>query len=105
MLISEQFSDRTISHMDMALERACRALPEAFAYHLSRKFVAEKIVECAKLHTQTLGGLTEAGRRAVAELVMRERALRLAKDNGLPAEAREGAASARPMNQEIRAWG
>jgi len=30
--------------------------------------VAERIVECASKHTQTLGGLTEAGRRAVAEL-------------------------------------
>jgi hypothetical protein len=35
---------------------------------VARKYVAEKIVNCAKTHTQTLAGLTEAGRRAVAEL-------------------------------------
>lgn len=43
-------------------------MPLAFEGHPARKFVAEKIVECANKHTQTLGGLTEAGRRAVAEL-------------------------------------
>ena len=68
MLLSEKFSERTISNMDVALERACRLLPVAFEAHPARNFVAEKIVECASLHTQTLGGLTEAGRRAVAEL-------------------------------------
>ncbi len=84
MLITEQFSERTIARMDIALERACRILPETFAHHTSRKFVAEQIVECAKAHTQTLGGLTEAGRRAVAELVMREERLTLAQEDGLP---------------------
>jgi hypothetical protein len=68
MLLSEKFSERTISNMDVALERACRLLPVAFEAHPARSSVAEKIVECASLHTQTLGGLTEAGRRAVAEL-------------------------------------
>lgn len=68
MLLSEKFSERTISNMDVALERACRLMPSAFEGHPARKFVAEKIVECATRHTQTLGGLTEAGRRAVAEL-------------------------------------
>lgn len=82
MLITELFSERTISRMDIALERACRMLPETLAHHASRKFVAEKIVECAKTHTQALGGLTETGRRAVAELVMREEGLSLAKEDG-----------------------
>lgn len=68
MLLSEKFSERTISNMDVALERACRLMPLAFEGHPARKFVAEKIVDCASKHTQTLGGLTEAGRRAVAEL-------------------------------------
>lgn len=68
MLLLEKFSERTISNMDVALERAWRLMPLAFEGHPARKFVAEKIVECANKHTQTLGGLTEAGRRAVAEL-------------------------------------
>jgi hypothetical protein len=68
MLLSEKFNERTIANMDVALERACRLMPVAFEAHPARKFVAKKIVECASLHTQTPGGLTEAGRRAVAEL-------------------------------------
>jgi hypothetical protein len=71
-MITEQFSERTIAHMEMALEQACRMVPEKFSHHSPRRFVAEKIVECATVHTQDVRGLTEAGRRAVAELVMRE---------------------------------
>ena len=43
-------------------------MPLAFEAHAARKFLAEKIVECACKHTHTLAGLTEAGRRAVAIL-------------------------------------
>jgi hypothetical protein len=68
MLLKDEFSERVISSMDVALERACKLMPEILAAHNARKYVAERIVECAKTHTQTLGGLTEAGRRAVAEL-------------------------------------
>ncbi|WP_439408264.1 hypothetical protein ACNJX9_07145 [Bradyrhizobium sp. DASA03076] len=68
MLLSERFSERTISNMDVALERACRLMPLTFEGHPARRYVAEKIVECAARHTQTLGGMTEAARRAVAEL-------------------------------------
>jgi hypothetical protein len=39
MLITEQFSERTISRMDMALERACMTLPETFVHHGARTFV------------------------------------------------------------------
>lgn len=85
MLITEQFSERTISRMDMALESACRALPETLAHHGAQTYVAERIVECAKVHTQTLDGLTEAGKRAVTELMMRERGVPLADDHGLSA--------------------
>jgi len=81
-MITEQFSERTISHMEMALDQACRMVPEKFAHHRSRRFVAEKIVECATVHTQNLRGLTEAGRRAVAELVTRETGLTIADENG-----------------------
>jgi hypothetical protein len=67
-MIADEFSERAIANMDVALERACRLLPLKMAEHKARKFVAQKIIECAKSYTQTLGGLTEAGRRAVAEL-------------------------------------
>jgi hypothetical protein len=68
MLLKDEFGERTISHMDVALERACKLMPDILESHKARKYVAQKIVECAKTHTTTLAGLTEAGRRAVAEL-------------------------------------
>ena len=68
MLLKEEFGERAIANMDVALERACKLMPDVLVSHAARKFVAEKIVHCAKTHTQTLGGLTEAVRRAVAEL-------------------------------------
>lgn len=43
-------------------------MPLALEGHAARKFVAEKIVECASKHTQTLGGSIEAGGLAVAIL-------------------------------------
>src|SRR3954471_5326953 len=67
-MIADEFDERVVANMDVALDRACRLLPEKMANHSARKFVAEKIIECAKQHTHTLGGLTEAARRAVAEL-------------------------------------
>jgi hypothetical protein len=67
-MIADEFDERVVANMDVALDRACRLLPGKMADHSARKFVAEKIIECAKQHTRTLGGLTEAARRAVAEL-------------------------------------
>jgi hypothetical protein len=80
MLIAEQFNERTISRMEAALERACMTLPETFTHHDARTFVAERIAECARSDTQTLDGLTEAGKRAVAELLTRGRAVTLVAD-------------------------
>jgi hypothetical protein len=56
----------TIAKMGLALERACRHGPQNAD---ERKYVAAKIVVCAKTHTQTLAGLTEAGRQALAEFI------------------------------------
>jgi len=68
MLLKDEFGERVTANMDAALEQACALMLEILMSHAARKYVAEKIVECARTHTQTLGGLTEAGRRAVAEL-------------------------------------
>jgi hypothetical protein len=71
MLLSEKFSERTISNMDAALERACRLMPVAFQAHPARKFVAEKIVECAFIPNARWadGGRQVRGRQACLEIV------------------------------------
>ena len=68
MLISEKFSGRTIANMDAALESACRTMPDVFASHAARKFIAEQIACCAETKTRTLDELTDVGRKAAAEL-------------------------------------
>ncbi|MDB5604071.1 MAG: hypothetical protein JWP25_971 [Bradyrhizobium sp.] len=67
-MISDEFSERMIAHMAMALERACGHSREKLADHESRRFVAARIVECVRDGTPTLAGMTEAARRAIDEL-------------------------------------
>jgi urease gamma subunit len=67
-MISEEFDKKTLAAMNLASERACRFLPLGLPEHETRKFVAEKIVECARNGNQSLVGLTEVGRQAVREL-------------------------------------
>jgi urease gamma subunit len=67
-MLSDEFNKKTLAIMELALERACRFLPLGLPEHETRKFVAEKIVECARNGNQSLAGLTEVGRQAVREL-------------------------------------
>jgi hypothetical protein len=68
MLIAERFDQRTVAHMELALERACRLLPIAADRYEARRHIAGKILECAKHGETTLGGLTEAGCAVATEL-------------------------------------
>lgn len=70
MLLSEEFSERTLSQMDMALDRVCALMPEVMESHAARRHVAERIIDCAKHDTREIDGLIAAGRRAVAELAI-----------------------------------
>lgn len=69
-LTEEEFSKRTIANMEIALERACRFLPKSLDEGKTRKAVAGLIVKCAREKTETLAGMTEAARQAVAFLII-----------------------------------
>jgi hypothetical protein len=60
-----EFDTNTLAYMTAALEHACRKLkadtPEA------RKFVADKLVECAKSGRRSTAELIEVGEQAAAE--------------------------------------
>jgi urease gamma subunit len=60
-----EFDTNTLAFMTAALEHACRRLkidsPEA------RKFVANKLVECAKSGRRSMAELIEVGEQVVAE--------------------------------------
>lgn len=66
-MIAEIFDERTIANMEVALDRACRALPNG-GDHAVRRHIAGEILECAKRGDTALGMLTEAGRRAATDI-------------------------------------
>jgi hypothetical protein len=53
--------------MEVALDRACNNLPHG-GDHAVRSRVAARILERAELGDTTLAALTDAGRRAAAEI-------------------------------------
>ncbi|RZN17772.1 hypothetical protein CWO90_37175 [Bradyrhizobium sp. Leo121] len=67
-MIADRFDSRTFAHMQVALERACQALPQGSNNHEARGHIASRIIECAEGGDRTLSGLTEVGRRAALEL-------------------------------------
>jgi hypothetical protein len=66
-LIAERFDARTLANMEVALDRACRILPAGSERHEARRYIASRILRCAKGGDLTLGGLTEAGRAATTD--------------------------------------
>jgi hypothetical protein len=68
MMIAESFDQRTLANMEVALERACSTLPIGREQHEARRHIAGKILTCAESGDKTLGGLTEVGCAAAAEL-------------------------------------
>ena len=67
-MISESFDRRTLSKMEIALDRACLILPAGCAKHGVRRLIASKILECAHRGDKTLSGLTAAGYAAATRL-------------------------------------
>ena len=59
-MITEDFNERTIANMEVALDRACERFPKQLATHEARKRVAARILECARAGECTLKGLTDA---------------------------------------------
>jgi len=67
-VISESFDSRTLSKMEIALDRACLILPAGSDKHRVRRIIAGKILECAHRGDKTLSGLTAAGYAAATRL-------------------------------------
>jgi hypothetical protein len=67
-VISECFDSRTLSKMEIALDRACLILPAESDKHRVRRIIAGKILECAHRGDKTLSGLTAAGYAAATRL-------------------------------------
>ena len=59
-MISDDFNERTIANMEVALDRACERFPKQLATHEARKRIAARILKRATAGDRTLKGLTEA---------------------------------------------
>jgi hypothetical protein len=83
-MIADDFDERTIANMEVALERICERDQARFGNHDARKFVAAKLIECAASGKRTLGEFTQVARSAAAELYRNT-----AKPSGDHREARQ----------------
>lgn len=68
-----EFDERTIAYMDVVLERVCRALPNG-GHHEERKFIAERLMACARSGRATLGQMEIVARRALDDLAHKKSA-------------------------------
>ena len=66
-MIADRFDSRTLANMEVALERACRALSSG-EEHAARRHIASQILKCARRGNVTLKALTAAGQIAASEL-------------------------------------
>lgn len=64
MLIDGTFDPRTLTNMQVALERVCETVAEGES-HAMRKRIAEHIIRCARGGRTTLDELTAAGERGL----------------------------------------
>jgi len=69
----EEFDDRTRANMDVVLEEICREMPHG-GDHESRKFIAGRLIACAREGRSSLAELNSVARRALLELVNRKSA-------------------------------
>jgi hypothetical protein len=66
-MITEEFNERTVAKMEVALERACQQFSGPGS-HEARKRIAMKILERARDGERTLKGFTDAALTASSEL-------------------------------------
>jgi hypothetical protein len=71
-MITDDFDERTIANMEVALDRACERFPKQLASHEARKRVAARILESARWGERTLKGLTDVAILAATLISSRE---------------------------------
>jgi hypothetical protein len=71
-MITEDFDERTIANMEVALDRACERFPKQLATHEARKRIAARILQRATGGERTLKGLTEAAILAATAISSRK---------------------------------
>jgi hypothetical protein len=73
----KSLDQRTMVHLDVVLEEACRSLPHG-GDHATRKKIAERLLSCARKGNVTIDGLATIARNALDEPTKRSEARRSA---------------------------
>jgi hypothetical protein len=93
--MNSDFDPRTLANMQIALDRACANVPGA-QKHQARRYIAHRIIRCARKGGRTLDSLLRAGEIAAAELRKRATAgievRSLVSDPAVPVEPTSNAA-------------
>jgi hypothetical protein len=83
-MITDDFDERTIANMEVALDRACERFPKQLAAHEARKRVAARILERARRGERTLKGLTDVAMLAATLIGSRKIRSHQPPLNGFP---------------------
>jgi hypothetical protein len=67
-MILERFDRKTLTKMEIALERACAVVSTGNQKHRSRRYIAKRIIGCASGGDRDLESLTAAAIAAAEEL-------------------------------------
>jgi hypothetical protein len=67
-MILESFDRKTLTKMEIALERACDVVSTGNQKHRSRRYIARQIIECASKGNRDLDSLTRAAISAAKKL-------------------------------------
>jgi hypothetical protein len=59
-MITDEFNERIVANMEVALQRACERFPRELATHEARKRIAARLLERADRGERTLKGFTDA---------------------------------------------
>ena len=65
-MITDEFNERTVANMEVALQRACERFPKETTTHEARKRIAARLLERAERGERTLKGFTDAAITAAA---------------------------------------
>ncbi|MEA2943712.1 MAG: hypothetical protein QOD09_4241 [Bradyrhizobium sp.] len=90
-MITDDFDERTIANMEVALDRACERFPKLLATHEGRKRIAARILESARRGERTLKGLTDAAILAATLISSRKIRSRHPHLNGIAKDSSLGA--------------
>ena len=70
-MIADDFNERTVANMEVALQRVCERFPKEFATHQARKEIAIRLLKRAESGERTLKGFTDAAVTAAAVVTSR----------------------------------